>query len=78
MTDDELDTLEADERAKPTPDPRVLALIVEVRRLRDLLAESLRTGERLIALFAKQVTASAEQALEDIGRQQAALAVGQN
>ena len=78
MTDEELDRLEADERARATPDPRVLALAAVVRRQRDLLAESLRTGERLIALFAKVAKASGEQALENIRLRGAKLGPGRN
>jgi hypothetical protein len=78
VTDEELDRWEADERAKPSPDERVLKLTAEVKRLRAALTDFLADGERLVALFAKLTKASGEQALEEIGRRQAALAVKQN
>ena len=78
MTDEELDTLEVAERAKRMPDPAMLTLIAEVRRSRKLLEEALRTGERLIALFAKLTKSAGESALEDLRSQDARLALGLN
>lgn len=59
-------------------DPRVLALVGEVRRLRASLTEVLADVERLVGWFAKLAKASGEQGLENARLRHAKLSPGRN
>ncbi|GAG44837.1 unnamed protein product [marine sediment metagenome] len=78
VTKDELDTWEADERAKPSADQRVLDLVNEVRRLRKVLAELESQAAGFVAKFAELTKTSLEGALENIRLRSAKLGPGRN
>ena len=63
VTNDELDIWEADERAKDTPDRRLLTLIEQVRELQRIIERACPSVECLVQRYAGAVRDHAESEL---------------